>query len=42
MRADAGKMPESLIFPIGNGLGLSNDRFRFNGFEIIVRPIQEA
>ena len=42
MRTDAGKMPESLISPIGNGLGLSKDRLGFNGFEIIVRPIQEA
>lgn len=42
MRTDAGKMPESLIFPIGNGLGLSDGRFGFNCFEIIVCPIQEA
>ena len=27
MRTEAGKMPESLIFPIRNGHGLSNDRF---------------
>ena len=27
MRTEAGKMPESLIFPIRNGLGVSNDRF---------------
>ncbi len=26
MRTEAGKMPESLIFPIRNGLGVSNDR----------------
>ena len=30
MRTEAGKMPESLIFPIRNGLGASNDRFGFN------------
>ena len=29
MRTEAGKMPESLIFPIGNGHGVSNDRFGF-------------
>ena len=29
MRTEAGKMPESLIFPIRNGLGVSNDRFGF-------------
>ena len=27
MRTEAGKMPESLVFPIRNGLGVSNDRF---------------
>ena len=27
MRTEAGKMPECLIFPIRNGLGVSNDRF---------------
>ena len=27
MRTEAGKMPESLTFPIKNGLGASNDRF---------------
>ena len=27
MRTEAGKMPESLTFPIKNGLGVSNDRF---------------
>ncbi len=27
MRTEAGKMPGSLIFPIRNGHGLSNDRF---------------
>ena len=30
MRTEAGKMPESLTFPIKNGLGVSNDRFGFN------------
>ena len=30
MRTEAGKMPECLIFPIRNGLGVSNDRFGFN------------
>ncbi len=29
MRTKAGKMPESLIFPIRNGHGVSNDRFGF-------------
>ena len=29
MRTEAGKMPESLMFPIRNGLGVSNDRFGF-------------
>ena len=29
MRTEAGKMPESLVFPIRNGLGVSNDRFGF-------------
>ena len=29
MRTEAGKMPESLIFPIRNGHGVSNDRFGF-------------
>ena len=29
MRTEAGKMPENLIFPIGNGLGVPNDRFGF-------------
>ena len=35
MRTEAGKMPESLIFPIRNGLGVSNDRFglKCTGFE---------
>ena len=32
MRTEAGKMPESLTFPIKNGLGESNDRFGFNQF----------
>ena len=27
MRTEAGKMPGSLIFPIRNGHGVSNDRF---------------
>ena len=31
MRTKAGKMPESLIFPIRNGHGVSNDRFGFIG-----------
>ena len=30
MRTEAGKMPESLIFPIGNGPGVSDDRFGIN------------
>ena len=30
MRTEAGKMPESLISPIRNGHGVSNDRFGFN------------
>ena len=30
MRTEAGKMPESLIFPIRNGHGVSDDRFGFN------------
>ena len=30
MRAEAGKMPGSLIFPIRNGHGVSNDRFGLN------------
>ena len=30
MRTEAGKMPESLVFPIRNGLGVSNDRFGLN------------
>ena len=29
MRTEAGKMPESLISPIRNGHGVSNDRFGF-------------
>ena len=29
MRTEAGKMPESLIFPIKNRHGVSNDRFGF-------------
>ncbi len=29
MRTEAGKMPGSLIFPIRNGHGVSNDRFGF-------------
>ena len=29
MRTEAGKMPESLTFPIKNGLGVSNNRFGF-------------
>ncbi len=29
MRTEAGKMPESLIFPIGSGHGVSDDRFGF-------------
>ena len=29
MRTEAGKMPESLIFSIRNGHGVSNDRFGF-------------
>ena len=29
MRAEAGKMPESLIPPIRNGHGVSDDRFGF-------------
>ena len=32
MRTEAGKMPESLTFPIKNGLGVSNDRFGLNRF----------
>ena len=31
MRTEAGKMPESLISPIRNGHGVSNDRFGFIG-----------
>ena len=31
MRTKAGKMPGSLIFPIRNGHGVSDDRFGFNG-----------
>ena len=31
MRTEAGKMPESLISPIRNGHGVSNDRFGFMG-----------
>ena len=30
MRTEAGKMPECLILPIGNGSGVSHDRFGFN------------
>ena len=30
MRTEAGKMPESLIFPIGNEPGVSDDRFGIN------------
>ena len=30
MRTEAGNLPESLVFPIRNGLGVSNDRFGFN------------
>ena len=30
MRTEAGKMPESLISPIRNGHGVSNDRFGLN------------
>ena len=37
MRTEAGKMPESLTFPIKNGLGVSNDRFGFKQEEAIVR-----
>ena len=33
VRTEAGKMPESLIFPIGSGHGVSDDRFGF-----ITRP----
>ena len=29
MRTEAGNLPESLVFPIRNGLGVSNDRFGF-------------
>ena len=29
MRTEAGNLPESLVFPIRNGLGASNDRFGF-------------
>ena len=31
MRTEAGKMPESLILSIGNGPGVSDDRFGLNG-----------
>ena len=31
MRTEAGNLPESLVFPIRNGLGVSNDRFGING-----------
>ena len=30
MRTEAGNLPESLVFPIRNGLGVSNDRFGLN------------
>ena len=33
MRTKAGKMPESLIFPIRNGHGVSNDRFGFKDIQ---------
>ena len=46
MRTEAGKMPESLILPIGNESGVSNDRFGFNpnrplGFWGIFRLCQQ-
>ena len=39
MRTEAGKMPESLTFPIKNGLGASNDRFGINAFLSIERRL---
>ena len=36
MRTEAGKMPESLIFLTENNPGVSNDRFGFNCFSIII------
>ena len=36
MRTEAGKMPESLVSPIRNGLGVSNDRF---GLKLSARKI---
>ena len=33
MRTEAGKMPESLILPIGNESGVSNDRFGINAID---------
>ena len=39
MRTEAGKMPESLIFPIRNGLGVSNDRF---GVKTLPGPAKPA
>ena len=39
MRAEAGKMPGSLIFPIRNGHGVSNDRFGLNGARWFFRRV---
>ena len=36
MRTEAGKMPESLISPIRNGHGVSNDRFGFKEIPVLV------
>ena len=37
MRTEAGNLPESLVFPIRNGLGVSNDRFGLKFLEILKR-----
>ena len=39
MRTEAGNLPESLVFPIRNGLGVSNDRFGFIGRPHAVRQL---
>ena len=41
MRTEAGKMPESLVFPIRNGHGVFNDRFGFNQSFLLNSPHDE-
>ena len=37
MRAEAGRMPESLVSPIGNSPGASNDRLGFKVCPVKIR-----